>query len=47
MSLQIIKSIDGKDEYILLPIGIYNALREQIKEKLKKASKHQNMYLSM
>lgn len=34
MSLQIIKSVDGKDEYVLLPINIYNALREQIKEKL-------------
>jgi DNA-binding XRE family transcriptional regulator len=36
MSLQIIKSIDGKDEYVLLPINIYNALRDQIKEKLGK-----------
>src|SRR3990167_43948 len=30
MSLQIIKSVDGKDEYVLLPITIYHALREQI-----------------
>lgn len=37
MSLQIIKSVDGKDEYVLLPISIYNALREQIKERMKKS----------
>lgn len=36
MSLQIIKSIDGKDEYILLPIAIYNALSSQIKERMNK-----------
>jgi len=36
MSLQIIKSVDGKDEYVLLPISIYNALRDQIREKLNK-----------
>ena len=30
MSLQVIKSVDGKDEYVLLPITIYHALREQI-----------------
>lgn len=37
MSLQIIKSVDGKDEYVLLPINIYNALRDQIREKLNKS----------
>lgn len=37
MSLQVIKSIDGKDEYVLLPIGIYNALHDQIKERMKKS----------
>lgn len=36
MSLQVIKSVDGKDEYVLLPINIYNALRDQIKERMKK-----------
>lgn len=36
MSLQIIKSVDGKDEYVLLPISIYNSLRDQIKERMKK-----------
>lgn len=36
MNLQVIKSADGKDEYVLLPISIYNALRDQIKERMKK-----------
>jgi DNA-binding XRE family transcriptional regulator len=30
MSLQIIKSIDGSDEYVLLPIAVYRALRDEI-----------------
>ena len=36
MTLQIIKSIDGKAEYILLPINVYNALRDEIEKALKK-----------
>jgi ribosome-binding protein aMBF1 (putative translation factor) len=36
MTLQIIKSIDGKAEYVLLPVSIYNTLRHQIEEALKK-----------
>jgi ribosome-binding protein aMBF1 (putative translation factor) len=36
MTLQIIKSIDGKAEYVLLPFNIYNALRSEIEEALKK-----------
>lgn len=36
MSLQVIKSVDGKDEYVLLPITIYNALRDQISERMRK-----------
>ncbi|HLB42352.1 MAG TPA: helix-turn-helix transcriptional regulator [Gammaproteobacteria bacterium] len=36
MTLQIIKSIDGKAEYVLLPVNIYNTLRSEIKEALKK-----------
>lgn len=36
MSLQIIKSIDGKAEYVLLPVNIYHALRDKIEEALKK-----------
>jgi len=39
MSLQIIKSVDGKDEYVLLPIHIYNALRNEIKARIKKTGK--------
>lgn len=44
MNLQVIKSVDGKDEYVLLPINIYNALRDQIKEHMKKI-KSKNDYL--
>lgn len=36
MTLQIIKSIDGKAEYVLLPFNVYNALRDEIQEALKK-----------
>lgn len=35
MTLQIIKSIDGKAEYVLLPINVYRALRGEIEEALK------------
>lgn len=35
MNLQTIKSIDGKIEYVLLPVSIYQALHEQIDAKLK------------
>ena len=34
MTLQKIKSPDGKDEYVLLPIAVYRALREEIEDKL-------------
>lgn len=34
MNLQIIKSIDGKAEYVLLPFDIYQSLQAEIKEKL-------------
>ena len=34
MTLQKIKSPDGKDEYVLLPIAVYRALRVQIEHKL-------------
>ena len=37
MSLQIIKSIDGKDEYVLIPINVFHALSPQIKTRLIKA----------
>lgn len=36
MSLQIIKSVEGKDEYVLLPISIYHALRDEIASRMKK-----------
>lgn len=35
MNLQTIKSIDGKVEYVLLPITIYNTLRREIATQLK------------
>lgn len=34
MSLQIIKSLDGRDEYILLPIAVYREMHESIEQKL-------------
>jgi len=37
MNLQIIKSVDGKDEYVLLPIMIYNALHDEIHARVKKS----------
>jgi DNA-binding XRE family transcriptional regulator len=37
MNLQTIKSLDGKVEYVLLPVATYNALRHQITEQLKQA----------
>jgi len=34
MTLQTIKSIDGKDEYVLLPVKVYKALKEEIEDEL-------------
>lgn len=34
MTLQKIKSIHGKDEYVLLPVAIYRALKDQIEKEL-------------
>lgn len=34
MNLQMIKSIDGQNEYVLLPIHVYEALKPQITEAL-------------
>jgi len=34
MTLQTIKSIDGKDEYVLLPVMVYKALKEEIEDEL-------------
>lgn len=36
MVLQIIKSMDGKDEYVLLPVTIFHALRAEIVARLTK-----------
>jgi DNA-binding XRE family transcriptional regulator len=35
MKLQIIKSVEGEDEYVLLPIHVYKVLREEIEKRLK------------
>jgi ribosome-binding protein aMBF1 (putative translation factor) len=35
MNLQKIKSMDGKVEYVLLPVDTYHALRHQINEQLE------------
>ncbi len=34
MTLQKIKSLDGKDEYVLLPIAVFRALRGPIEQRL-------------
>jgi len=33
-NLQIIKSVSGKPEFVLIPVAVYNALREQIEDEL-------------
>ena len=38
MNLQVIKSVEGKDEYVLLPITIYNALRSEITNRMQLSS---------
>jgi DNA-binding XRE family transcriptional regulator len=38
MNLQIIKAINGNPEYVLLPIKIYESLRKEINQKLKKSA---------
>lgn len=45
MNLQVIKSIDGRDEYVLLPISVYKVLHQQIDNKLNKLIKTNNDYL--
>lgn len=42
MNLQTIKSIDGKVEYVLLPITTYQALRSEIHQQLKHAQDHED-----
>lgn len=38
MNLQIIKSIDGRDEYVLIPVSIYQSLKTEINKQLKQAN---------
>jgi len=45
MNLQTIKSIQGKAEYVLLPVFVYRELHDQIEKKLKKLE-NQNDYVS-
>ena len=42
MNLQTIKSLDGKVEYVLLPVAAYHALRRQITEQLKHAQENED-----
>lgn len=35
MTLQTIKSLDGKDEYVLLPMAIYQTLQDEIAQALR------------
>ena len=41
MNLQTIKSMNGKIEYVLLPVAAYQALRHQITEQLKQIKEDQ------
>ena len=34
LNIQIIKSISGKPEFVLIPVAVYNALRDQIEDEL-------------
>lgn len=34
LNLQIIKSISGKPEFVLIPVAVYNALRDQIEDEV-------------
>lgn len=42
MNLQTIKSMDGKVEYVLLPVSAYHALRRQITEQLKHSQENED-----
>jgi DNA-binding XRE family transcriptional regulator len=44
MNLQIIKSVEGKNEYVLLPFSIYHTLRDKIEERLKNIN-HESDYV--
>lgn len=38
MNLQVIHSINGKAEYVLLPVSVYHSLRKEINQKLREVS---------
>lgn len=42
MNLQTIKSLDGKVEYVLLPVAAYKALRHQITEQLRHSQENED-----
>ncbi|KTD25441.1 transcriptional regulator, y4mF family [Legionella lansingensis] len=42
MNLQTIKSLDGKVEYVLLPVAAYRALRHQITEQLRQTQENED-----
>ncbi|SEQ59245.1 transcriptional regulator [Nitrosomonas ureae] len=42
MTLQKIKSVQGKDEYVLLPIAVYHTLKDQIEKELAVFKADQN-----
>lgn len=39
MNLQTIKSLDGKEEYVLVPVAVYRALKADIESKVAKLIK--------
>lgn len=36
LGIQVIKSISGKPEFVLIPVAVYEALREQIEDELSR-----------
>lgn len=42
MTLQKIKSVQGKDEYVLLPIAVYRVLKDQIEKELAACEANQS-----
>jgi DNA-binding XRE family transcriptional regulator len=34
LNLQVIKSLSGKPEFVLIPVAVYNALREEIEDEI-------------
>jgi ribosome-binding protein aMBF1 (putative translation factor) len=46
MRLQVIKSIDGKDEYVLLPIKVYKSLKDEIEEEVAELESGDDDYVA-